>query len=288
MEELRFSRFLEARSSYAEASAVIFGCPYDGTASHRPGARFGPEAIRSASQELESYSPELGRDFEELALCDLGDLELPFGNKEKALEAIGKKAREILRDGKVPLALGGEHLISLPLIEEVRALHRKLAVLIFDAHADLRDEYLGEKLSHATVARRVAEVLGGEGLYQLGVRSGTREEWRFALELGSLREATATGLRGLLKELGERPIYLSFDLDFLDPSCLPGTGAPEPGGILFRELMPLFLELARGGPRLVGMDVVELCPQADPTGVSAVMAAKVIRELVLAFFCKDN
>ncbi|MFQ5896392.1 MAG: agmatinase [Nitrospinota bacterium] len=274
-------RFLGAEASFEEARVVILGCPFDATASFRPGARFGPGAIRVASDSLETYSPALDADLEGRALCDLGDLELPHGEKGEALERIGRAAAEVLAAGKVPFALGGEHLISLPLVEQAAARHDDLALLQWDAHCDLREEYLGERLSHTTVMRRASEWLREGSLFQFGVRSGTREEFELARRWGSLRPLSAEAVEEVLRATGERALYLTLDLDALDPASLPGTGTPEPGGVSFGELAAAIAALRGTGERLVGVDVVELCPPHDPSGTSAVVAAKAVREILL-------
>jgi agmatinase len=268
--------FLAAESSYAESLAVIIGCPLDITSSFRPGTRFAPQAIRDVSWGLETYSPRLDRDLEELKICDVGDISLPQGNLEGALEMIQGYLATVMGDRKFPILLGGEHLISLPVVKELVRHYRNLAVIQLDAHADFRQEYLGNPLSHATVMRRIADILGEENIFQLGVRSGTREEMRAARALGSLSEVGDT-----LRRAAGRSVYLTVDLDILDPAIAPGVGAPEPGGLTFDECITLISQLS--SLRVIGFDVVELSPPYDPTQQSSMAAAKLIRELILQF-----
>jgi agmatinase len=276
------NRFLSADCPYDKCEICIVGLPYDGTSSYRPGSRFGPNAIRKASWGMETYSPILNRDLSDLKICDLGDLEIPFGNKGKVLPKIRKVIQEILDDGKHPVLLGGEHLITLAIVEGFRTRFPGLAVIHFDAHADLREEYLGERLSHSTVMRRVSEVIGVENLFQFGVRSGSKEELSYARGIGSLYELTEDGLHRVLKIIGDRPLYISFDLDILDPSILPGTGNPEPGGIDFHGMTAAFHVL--GKAHVTGFDVVELSPDHDPSEVSSVVTSTLVREMILNYW----
>jgi len=274
--QLTSRTFLAADSSYAESPAVIVGCPLDITSSFRPGTRFAPQAIRDCSWGLETYSPRLDRDLEELKICDVGDISLPQGDLEGALGMIQGYLATVIGDKKFPILLGGEHLISVPVVNELTRHHQNLAVIQLDAHADFRQEYLGNPLSHATVMRRIADILGEENIFQLGVRSGTREEMRAARALGSLSEVGDT-----LRRAAGRPVYLTVDLDILDPAIAPGVGAPEPGGLTFDECITLISELS--SLRVIGFDVVELSPPYDPTQQSSMAAAKLIRELILQF-----
>jgi len=272
--------FLCCRSPYEESNVVILGCPLDLTASFRPGYRFAPNAIREASWNLESYSPLWERDLEEEKICDLGDLELA-GTVREALGQIEEAVRELIGDGKRPLLLGGEHLITLGAVKALKGRYVDLVVLQVDAHGDLREEYLGAELSHATVMRRVWEEVGADSLLQVGVRSWDRTEAQWAREAGTfLGEGPEVTLPA---ELKERPLYLTLDLDVLDPGICPGVGSPEPGGWNFKELMAFLSRLP--ADRLVGADVVELSPPFDPMGGSAMVAAKVARELLLQL-CK--
>jgi agmatinase len=255
----------------------LFGVPYDGTTSFRPGTRFGPAAIREVSSGLESYCPQLDRDLEELAVADLGAVDIPFGAPEPVVAAVRQATEAVLALGLKPLMLGGEHSISSGAVAAVAAQHPELVLVQLDAHADLRHEWLGAQHSHACAMRRCLEVLPSQRLLQIAIRSGTGEEFRELRQSGRL--VAIEGMAEALRPLRGQPIYLTVDLDWFDPAVLPGTGTPEPGGFHWREFALLVEELRHH--RLVAADGVELAPQIDPTGVSAVLAAKVERSLLL-------
>jgi len=278
------NRFLSGNLSYEECEICIVGLPYDGTSSYRPGARFGPNAIRKASWGMETYSPNLRRDLADLKICDLGDLEIPFGNREIALAKIREAIEKIINDGKYPVLLGGEHLITLPVVEAFRNRFRDLAVVQFDAHTDLRDEYLGETLSHSTVMRRISEVVGTERLFQFGIRSGSREEFSYANDIGSLYDFSDDGFHRAMSNIKGKPVYISLDVDVLDPSVLPGTGDPDPGGIDYSEIQWALQIL--GKARVIGFDVVELSPNHDPSEVSSIVTSNLVREMILNYWSK--
>jgi agmatinase len=276
----RQDRFLGFDRSWDEAEWVLMGVPMDFTASFQAGSRFAPPRIREASYALETYSPKLDADLTERPLHDAGDLELPFGQVEPSLALIREAARTVLAAGKHWIALGGDHLVALPLIEEALTHHPDLVVVHWDAHTDLRDSYLGQRLSHATVMRRVAERLGDGRVYQFGIRSGTREEFEWAkVHTRLFPDRVAEPLRACLGEWAGRPVYLTLDVDVLDPAFLPGTGTPEPGGITAEEAFAGVLALV--GTHLVGIDIVETMPAADLSWRTAVTAAKLVRELAL-------
>ncbi len=275
-------RFLGAERAFDEAIIALFGCPYDGTVSFRPGARQGPAAIREFSDVLETYSPELGADLGDVPFCDLGDLALAEVRVEQNLEIISAEARRVCSSGKIPFALGGEHLVSLPLILAALESHPDLVVFQWDAHADLRGDYEGAVFSHATVMRRVAEAVGNGGLVQFGIRSGTREEWGWMKDNRMVKPLDPDHVMAAVVEKQGRPVYLSVDLDVLDPSVCPGTGTPEPGGSSFANLAACIYALRRAGVPIIALDVVELAPGIDPTGMSAAAAAKVVRELLIS------
>jgi len=275
------SLYLAAGTDYQASRAVILGAPMDYTASLRPGSRGGPQAIRAASPGLEEYSVYSGKDLRDASFYDAGDLALPFGNTARSLAMIEEATETIFAAKKFPILLGGEHLVSLGALRAAVKHYPKLAVLHFDAHADLRSEYLGEPYSHASVMYHAYTELGVE-LFQFGIRSGTREEQTFAKEhthyypfhvFAPLKEAMTL--------LVNRPVYLSLDIDVVDPAFAPGTGTPEPGGISSVELLDA-LALLRDLP-MVGMDLVEVTPVYDSAGITAMLAAKVIREIILAF-----
>ncbi|WP_341883538.1 agmatinase [Synechococcus sp. UW140] len=256
----------------------LFGVPYDGTTSFRPGTRFGPAAIREVSSGLESYCPQLDLDLEDLAFADLGALDIPFGAPEPVVIAVQRATEAVLALGLKPLMLGGEHSISSGAVAAVAAQHPDLVLVQLDAHADLRHEWLGAKHSHACAMRRCLEVLPSQQLLQIAIRSGTREEFSELRATGRL--VAIEQLVQTLQPLRGKPIYLTVDLDWFDPAVLPGTGTPEPGGFMWNHFAELITELSQHN--LVAADVVELAPMLDPSGVSSVLAAKVVRSLLLS------
>ncbi len=258
---------------------MLFGAPFDGTTSFRPGTRFGSSAIRNESFGLETYSPYQDKDLCEIAVFDGGDLELPFGNTKRVLEEIEHSADGILKDGKIPFMLGGEHLISLGTFRSIYKQYPEVEVIHFDAHTDLREDYLGESLSHACVMRRIWEIIGDGKIHQFGIRSGEKAEFAFGKEHTCLHNFNLNGLEETIEKLKGKPVYFSLDMDILDPSIFPGTGTPEAGGLTFHELLEGILKMKE--LRLVGCDVNELSPVYDPSGVSTAVACKIVRELLL-------
>ncbi len=255
----------------------LFGVPYDGTTSFRPGTRFGPSAVREVSTGLETYCPQLDQDLEAMAYVDLGAVEIPFGAPEPVLEAVHHATTQVLDLQLKPLMLGGEHSISSGAVAAVAERHPDLALVQLDAHADLRDEWLGSRHSHACAMRRCLEVLPSRELLQIAIRSGTKEE--FSELRSSERLVPFDQMVSRLQGLRGQPLYLTVDLDWFDPAVMPGTGTPEPGGFLWQHFAELVNELRHH--QLVGADVVELAPQLDPSGISSVLAAKVTRSLLL-------
>lgn len=270
--------FMGSRRDPAGCRVGLFGVPYDGTTSFRPGTRFGPAAIREVSQGLETYCPQLDLDLEDLAYADLGAVDIPFGAPEPVGNAVQRATTAVLDLGLNPLMLGGEHSISSGAVAAVANQHPDLVLVQLDAHADLREEWLGARHSHACAMRRCLEVLPSQTLFQLAIRSGTREEFTELQESGRLMPSI-DALQQALAPLKGKPIYLTVDLDWFDPAVLPGTGTPEPGGFLWRDFAAV-VDVLRGH-RLVAADVVELAPQLDSSGVSSVLAAKVTRSLIL-------
>lgn len=279
MPSRQFDAFIGGECEYDEAGIVLFGAPFDSTTSFRPGARFGPKAIRADSYGIETYSPYQDKDLLNLRVFDCGDLELPFGNAEKALDIIESHTARILGDNKIPVMLGGEHLVTLGAVRAAAERSPSLSVIHFDAHADLRQEYLGETLSHATVMRRVWDILGDGKIHQFGIRSGESGEFSFAREHTFMNKFDFSGLEQLPALLKDNPVYLTVDLDVLDPSVFAGTGTPEPGGVSFSRLHSAMLSLK--GLNLVGCDLVELAPAYDQSGASTAAACKLLRELLL-------
>jgi agmatinase len=280
------TNYISASASFEKSRAVILGCPYDGSASFRPGARFGPSAIRRASWGIETFSPYFERDLSQLSVHDMGDLELPLGEKKLSLTLIRKALRKILSEKKFPISLGGDHLITLPIVEEVLRVYPSLYLLQIDAHADLREDYLGETLSHCTVMKRVLDRLGKGRLLQVGIRSGTEEEFELARRMKSIVSVDQDSPRSMVKRLRNKPVYLSLDLDVIDPSLLPGVGTPEPGGFTFQGFISLLKELQP--LHVIGFDMVELTPDYDPTQISAITASVMLREMILAFCSKPQ
>ena len=274
--------FIGCESDYGDADMVIFGAPFDSTTSYRPGARFGSSAMRHESFGLETYSPYQNRDLTDYKIFDGGDLELCFGNSKTALADIENCTEHILADHKIPVLLGGEHLVTLGSVQAVYKKYPEMHILHFDAHADLRDEYLGEPLSHACVMRRCHDLLGDGRIHQFCIRSGEREEFLFAKAHTDFHPFDFTGLEPLVCALEESrtPVYLTIDLDCLDPSVFPGTGTPEAGGVSFLQLLKAIVSAGR--LNIVGADVNELAPMLDASGASTSAACKVLRELLLS------
>ncbi len=276
--------FILSSEDYESAQAVIYGMPMDYTVSFRPGSRFGPAAIRRSSIGLEEYSPYLDKHLEEVRYFDAGDLLLPFGNAARSLDLIGEYVQRLLNDGKVPVGLGGEHLVSWPVIREVFAKYPDLKIIHIDAHADLREQYEGEPLSHSTPIRKAANLIGGKNVYQFGIRSGMREEFAWGREnVNFFPFDVLEPLQKVLPEFEGKPVYVTIDIDVLDPSAAPGTGTAEAGGITSKELLAAVHAIAGSGANVVGFDLVEVAPIYDPTEQTPIVAAKLIREMLLGF-----
>lgn len=273
--------FLECDADYAAAKTVLFGAPFDSTTSYRPGTRFGSAAIRRESFGIESYSPYLDKDLIDAPVLDCGDLELCIGDTGMVLEQIEERAAEILADGKRPFLLGGEHLVTLGAFRAAAKQYPDLALIHFDAHADLRSDYLGMPLSHACVIRRCWEIVGDGRIFQFGIRSGDRTEFDWARSHVAMHPFGFDGLTETLERLKGRPVYFTLDLDVLDPSCFPGTGTPEPGGVSFDALRQAAVRVCRE-LNVIACDVNELSPHYDQSGVSTVTACKIVREMLLA------
>lgn len=273
--------FIACDAEYEDASVVLFGAGFDGTTSFRPGTRFGPSAIRNESFGIETYSPYQDKDMLDYCFFDSGDLELPFGNTDSVLADIYERSVAILADGKMPFMLGGEHLVTLGSVRAVSEKFDDLHIVHFDAHADLRDDYLGQKLSHACVLRRCHEIVGDGHIFQFGIRSGDRNEFIFADTHTEMHKFNFDGLEDVVEKLKGKNVYLTVDLDVLDPSIFAGTGTPEAEGMSFGDLRKA-LTLVCSKLNIVGCDVNELSPQYDQSGVSTAVACKIIREMLLA------
>ena len=274
--------FIGCDAEYEESGIVLFGAPFDSTTSFRPGARFGSSAIRHESFGIETYSPYQDKDLLDKKVFDCGDLELSFGSPEAALNDIEEQIGKILNDGKLPIMLGGEHLVTLGAVRAVYEKYPDLQIIHFDAHADLRDDYLGVKLSHACVLRRCFDLVGDKKIHQFCIRSGDREEFAFAKDHTDMHKFSFDGLDEVCGELiaNNTPVYFTIDMDCLDPSVFCGTGTPEAGGVSFTELLSAILKVSR--TNIVGADINELAPMLDQSGASTAVACKTLRELILS------
>jgi agmatinase len=296
-------QFLACDTPWDQAKVGLFGAPFDGTTSFRPGTRFGPSAMRQVSDSMEDYSPYQDKHVEDALVCDLGDIELPIGNTAMALDLIEDSCRHILEAGKKPAMLGGEHLVTLATVRALAEKYPDLHIIHFDAHTDLRDEFLGVELSHATVIKKCWEILGDGRIHSFGIRSGLREEFVFGqkhldfhpflvgpgkISQGSKaqsREEIILSYQEVMDELARTfknkvtPVYITLDLDVFDPGIMPGTGTLEAGGLSFLEVLDLLFRME--GTNLVGFDINELSPPYDPTGQSTALALKLLREMLL-------
>lgn len=278
------STFLGCDADYKTAVAAVFGAPFDATTSYRSGTRDASRVMRAESFSIETYSPYQEADLTDFAVFDGGDLELPFGNPAKALDLIETQTAAILADGKLPVMIGGEHLVTLGAVRAAVARFPDLCIIQFDAHADLRDTYAGEKLSHATVMRRCWELVGDQRIFQFGIRSGERPEFLWGKDHIRCSRFDFTGLEETIQVLAGRPVYLTIDLDVLDPAVFPGTGTPEAGGVGFDSLLKAIRLCA--GLRIVGCDLTELSPPLDTSGIATAAALKILRELIIAFLTR--
>ena len=272
--------FIGCDNSYEESKIVLFGAPFDSTTSFRPGTRFASKAMRSESFGIETYSPYQDGDLEDFAVFDSGDLELPFGNTQRVLDQIEEHTAEILKDGKIPCMIGGEHLVTLGAMRAVVKQYPDVHIIHFDAHADLREDYLEERFSHATVLHRVWDLVGDGKIFQFGIRSGDRSEFVWAKDHVFTNKFNFHGLKEIVDQLKVKPVYFTLVLVVLDPSVFPGTGTPEAGGVSFQELLEAMIQVSH--LNIVGFDVNELSPVYDQSGSSTAMACKVLRELLIA------
>ncbi len=273
--------FIACDCEYADAKTVMFGAPFDSTTSFRPGTRFGPSAIRSESFGIETYSPYQNRDLEDICVFDSGDIELRIGDTDACLSQIEERAKTILDDGKRPMMIGGEHLVTLGVFRAIAERYPDVHIIHFDAHADLREDYLGVKHSHACVLRRCWDIIGDDRIHQFGIRSGERAEFEFAKTHTDMHPFSLEDVASVIKDLARKPVYFTLDLDVLDPSIFPGTGTPEAGGVSFEELRRAATQVC-SSLNIVGCDVNELSPHYDHSGVSTAVACKIIREILLA------
>ncbi len=280
--------FIGSHPVFEESEAVLYGMPMDWTVSYRPGSRFGPTRIREVSIGLEEYSPYLDRELEEVKYFDAGDIPLPFGNPQRSLNMIEEYIDQLLAADKFPLGMGGEHLVSWPVMKAIYKKYPDLAIIHMDAHTDLREEYEGEPLSHSTPIRKVAELIGPENVYSFGIRSGMKEEFQWAKENGMhiSKFEVLEPLKEILPTLAGRPVYVTIDIDVLDPAHAPGTGTVDAGGITSKELLASIHAIAKSDLRIVGGDLVEVAPIYDPSEQTANTASKLIREMILGWVQK--
>ncbi|MGG0286862.1 agmatinase [Peribacillus butanolivorans] len=280
--------FIKSHPSFEESEAVLYGMPMDWTVSFRPGSRFGPTRIREVSIGLEEYSPYLDRELEEVKFYDAGDIPLPFGNPQRSIDMIEKFVDGVLDVGKFPLGMGGEHLVTWPVIKAMYKKYPDMAIIHMDAHTDLREDYEGEPLSHASIIRKSAELIGPKNVYSFGIRSGLKEEFQWAKENGMhiSKFEVLEPLKEVLPQLAGRPVYVTIDIDVLDPAHAPGTGTVDCGGITSKELLASIHEIARSEINVVGCDLVEVAPIYDPSEQTANTASKLIREMLLGWVQK--
>lgn len=273
--------FLECNYSYDEADIVLFGAPYDSTTSYRAGTREASRAMRGESiYGMESYSPYQDKDLSEIKVCDDGDLELAFGNSERAMKDISQYVAKVIKDSKIPVMIGGEHLVSLGAMQAIYNKYKSINIIHFDAHIDVKDDILGEKLSHGTVMRRIWDIVGDNRIHQFGIRSGMREEFEWAKDRMFTNKFNLNYLDSVIQPIGDKPVYVTIDLDVFDPSIMSGTGTPEAGGLLFKEMLDAILKIS--SLNVVGYDIVELCPHLDQSRASTVTACNLVREVLLS------
>ncbi len=275
--------FMGAQRSIDQCKVSLLGVPYDGTCCFRPGARFGPSAVREDSYGIETYCPQLNLDLEDINFADLGSLDVPIGDTKLIIDNVKNATDILLKNNLKPLIIGGEHSITSGIIKSIIKNYPDLIMIQLDAHADLRDEWLGNKFSHACTMKRCLEILPSKKIFQIGIRSGTKLEF---IEMRNTKRLiphtsgeNAKYLEEALNNFKENPIYLTFDLDWFDPSIMPGTGTPEPGGYFWRDFAAIIDVLK--SRKLIGADVVELSPRLDNSGISSILAAKVIRSLIM-------
>jgi agmatinase len=282
--------FIKSHPTFEDSEAVIYGMPMDWTVSFRPGSRFGPGRIREVSLGLEEYSPYIDRHLEEVKYFDAGDIPLPFGNAQRSLDMIEDFVSKVLDAGKFPLGLGGEHLVSWPIIKAMYKKYPDLAVIHIDAHADLREQYEGEPLSHSTPIRKACELIGPKNVYSFGIRSGMKEEFEYAKQSGMYMAKfdVAEPLKEVLQTLAGRHVYVTIDIDVLDPAHAPGTGTAEAGGITSKELLEAITLISKSDLKVVGADIVEVAPAYDPTEQTQIAASKFVREILLGWVQKRS
>ncbi len=266
--------FIGANKDFSTSKIVMMGMPYDGTTTNRPGTRFAPQQIRLESIGIETYSPIFDKDLEDCKFYDAGDLEFPFGNAQKVLDIIQENTDTIYKNGKKILGIGGEHLVTLAEIQAVKKYYDNAAVIQFDAHTDLREEYLGENLTHSGVMKQMGKLIGFDNIAQIGIRSGEKEEFDIMKKY-----STQKFTHNELDKFKDKNIFITIDLDVLDPSVMSGVGTPEAGGLTYMELIGWLKYLKNFN--IIGMDIVELAPDIDTSKNSTALACKLIRECLM-------
>lgn len=266
--------FIGANKDFHTSKIVMMGMPYDGTTTNRPGTRFAPQQIRLESIGIETYSPIFDKDLEDCKFYDAGDLEFPFGNAQKVLNIIEENTDIIYKEGKRILGIGGEHLVTLAEIKAIEKHCNNIAVIQFDAHTDLREEYLGENLTHSGVMKQIGKLIGFENIAQIGIRSGEKEEFDLMRKY-----STQKFTYNELDKFKDKNIFITIDLDVLDPSIMSGVGTPEAGGLSYMELIGWLKYLKNFN--IIGMDIVELAPDIDTSKNSTALACKLIRECLM-------
>ena len=279
MKNRNIHTFIGCDNEYDESNIVVFGAPFDSTTSFRPGTRFASAVMRNESIGIETFSPYQDKDLEDLSVFDGGDLELSFGDSNSALNDIETYVGKVLSDSKVPFMIGGEHSVTLGAVRAVAKKYPDLHIVQFDAHTDLREDYLGQVYSHASVIRRCWDIVGDNKIFQFGIRSGEKVEFEWAKEHVHTTRFNFDGLDEIIEKLKGKPVYFTLDLDVLDPSEFPGTGTPESGGVTFVELHNAIRKLSV--LNIVGLDMNELSPIYDQSGQSTALACKLLREILL-------
>ena len=275
--------YMGAKRSPENCSIGIFGVNYDGTCSFKPGARFGPEAIRQVSSCLETYCPKIKKDLEDIMYVDFGSILIDKNDSKSVIESVKSATNYLISKRLSPIMLGGEHSITRGAIEALVKKYPDLILVQLDAHADLRESYMGNEHNHACTMKRCLDILPQKKIFQVGIRSGTKEEYKFMIENNQLVDfQTGKNSQELEKAIlpyKNSPIYLTIDLDWFDPSLLSGTGTPEPGGFFWNDFQVISETLK--SLNIVASDIVELSPDIDSSGVSSVVAAKVLRCLIM-------
>ena len=279
MKNRNIHTFIGCDNEYDESNIVVFGAPFDSTTSFRPGTRFASAVMRNESFGIETFSPYQDKDLEDLSVFDGGDLELSFGDSNSALNDIETYVGKVLSDSKVPFMIGGEHSVTLGAVRAVAKKYPDLHIVQFDAHTDLREDYLGQVYSHASVIRRCWDIVGDNKIFQFGIKKKKKIEFEWAKEHVHTTRFNFDGLDEIIEKLKGKPVYFTLDLDVLDPSEFPGTGTPESGGVTFVELHNAIRKLSV--LNIVGLDMNELSPIYDQSGQSTALACKLLREILL-------